>query len=92
MNQGVIDVNRFNVRKVAVLSAGVLDPSESLGILDRLFDSALYRADQHSFLLYPARELPGYLARNAVPEAQATLETLREIANLEEELGPEVTT
>jgi hypothetical protein len=57
--------------QVAVLSAGVLDPSESLGILDRLFDSALYRADQHSFLLYPARELPGYLARNAVPEAQA---------------------
>ena len=57
--------------QVAVLSSGVLDPHASLEILDRLFASDLYRADQHSFLLYPARELPGFLARNAVPADKA---------------------
>jgi hypothetical protein len=57
--------------QVAVLSAGVLDATASLVVLERLFDSALYRADQHSFLLYPARRLPGFLARNVVPEAPA---------------------
>ncbi|MBK8167259.1 MAG: hypothetical protein IPK64_15060 [bacterium] len=57
--------------QVAVLSAGVLDAAASLSVVERLFDSALYRPDQHSFLLYPARRLPGYLARNVVPEAPA---------------------
>lgn len=57
--------------QVAVLSAGVLDAAGSLAVLERLFDSPLYRPDQHSFLLYPARRLPGFLARNVVPEAPA---------------------
>jgi hypothetical protein len=29
--------------------------------------SALYRADQHSYLLYPDRQLPGFLERNVIP-------------------------
>ena len=39
-------------------------------MLDALFDSALFRPDQQSFILYPDRELPGFLDKNAVP-AQA---------------------
>jgi hypothetical protein len=57
--------------QVAALSSGVLDPHASLDILDRLFASDLYRADQHSFLLYPARELPGFLAKNSLSATRA---------------------
>ena len=53
--------------QVAVLSAGVLDAGASLDILDTLYASRLYRPDQHSFLLQPARELPAFLDKNVVP-------------------------
>lgn len=53
--------------QVAVLSSGVVDPDEAIRILTGLFEGPLYRQDQGSFLLYPARELPGFLARNTVP-------------------------
>ena len=55
--------------QVAVLSSGVLDPDEALAIVERLFESDLYRADQHSFMLYPERDRPGFLAKNVVPDA-----------------------
>jgi hypothetical protein len=55
--------------QVAGLSSGILEPEESLKILERLFDSDLYRADQRSFMLYPERRLPGFMARNLVPKA-----------------------
>ncbi|MDH3588765.1 MAG: hypothetical protein OEQ74_05115, partial [Gammaproteobacteria bacterium] len=35
-----------------------------------LFDSELFRHDQHSFLLYPDRKLPGFLEKNCVPAEQ----------------------
>ena len=53
--------------QVAVLGCGLLSPSEAVANLDALFGSPLYRPDQHSFLLYPFRERPAFLARNAVP-------------------------
>ena len=54
--------------QVAVLSSGVPDPREALAILKRLFASALYRLDQNSFMLYPDKVLPSFLARNVVPD------------------------
>src|SRR5690606_18256140 len=53
--------------QVAVLSAGLLTPAETVDLLAALRDSDLYRADQHSYLLYPDRELPGFLERNRIP-------------------------
>jgi hypothetical protein len=53
--------------QVAVLSAGLLRPAEVADLLGALRQSALYRADQHSYLLYPDRELPGFLARGVIP-------------------------
>ncbi|HDQ44137.1 MAG TPA: hypothetical protein ENN17_01395 [bacterium] len=53
--------------QVAVLSAGILTPRESLGLLDTLRRSTLYRADQESYLLYPDRTLPQFLERNRIP-------------------------
>ncbi len=54
--------------QVAVLSSGYLSAEESLEVLDALRKSTLYREDQSSYILYPNKELPGFLKRNNVPE------------------------
>ena len=53
--------------QVAVLSSGFLSASESLEVLAALKRSAMYRADQHSYLLYPNRQLPCFVDRNNIP-------------------------
>ena len=53
--------------QVAILSSGLLSAGESLALLAGLRRSALYRADQHSYILYPDRDLPGFLAKNRLP-------------------------
>lgn len=57
--------------QVAVLSSGYLSASESAALLDALRASALYRADQNSYLLYPNKQLPGFLQKNNLPPAAA---------------------
>lgn len=52
--------------QVAILSSGILSGEESLHLLTTLRNSRLYRPDQHSYILYPDRELPGFLERNCV--------------------------
>jgi hypothetical protein len=52
--------------QVAMLSAGLLDGHEALTLLSALRASVLYRADQHSYILYPDRDLPGFLVKNNV--------------------------
>ena len=53
--------------QVAVLSSGMLNPAEALRLLDALRHSALWREDQQSYMLYPNRELPGFLQKNNLP-------------------------
>ena len=53
--------------QVAVLSSGLFSASEVIDLLTALRRSPLYRADQHSYLLYPDRQLPGFLERNIIP-------------------------
>ena len=53
--------------QVAVLSSGMLSPAEALRLLDTLRHSALWREDQQSYMLYPNRELPGFLQKNNLP-------------------------
>jgi len=53
--------------QVAILSSGYLSPGESLKLLQALKRSAIYRPDQHSYLLYPNRLLPRFLERNNLP-------------------------
>ena len=55
--------------QVAVLSSGALNVEQSIDLLTSLFDSALYRSDQHTFLLYPDKPLQGFLAKNAIDMA-----------------------
>jgi len=53
--------------QVAVLSSGHLSAEESLTLLAALKRSAMYRADQHSYLLYPNRQLPRFVEKNNIP-------------------------
>ena len=55
--------------QVAALSSGLLSLDEEIVLLDALRASALYRADQASYLLYPDRDLPAFLDKNIVPTA-----------------------
>ena len=52
--------------QVAVLSSGCLPVEASLRLLNALRLSALYRGDQRSYLLYPNKQLPGFLQKNTV--------------------------
>ena len=54
--------------QVGVLSSGCLSANESLQLLDALRQSSLYRKDQNSYLLYPAKELPLFLQKNSIPQ------------------------
>jgi hypothetical protein len=53
--------------QVAALSSGAIAPPAAAALLETLFDSDIYRADQHSFMLYPDRRLPGFLEKNRIP-------------------------
>jgi hypothetical protein len=53
--------------QVAALSSGAMTPDAAAGLVESLFESDMYRADQHSFLLYPDRTLPGFLEKNRIP-------------------------
>lgn len=56
--------------QVSILSSGILTTGESLDLLRSLRKSRMYRADQHSYMLYPARIPAGFLAKNQVDAAQ----------------------
>ena len=53
--------------QVAALDAGVLSPEVSLAVLEGLRASAIYRPNQHSYRLYPDRDLPSFLEKNNLP-------------------------
>ncbi|MDX9776644.1 MAG: hypothetical protein RBT40_11975, partial [Petrimonas sp.] len=53
--------------QVAVLSSGYLTSEQALEVLDALKNSALFRPDQYSYILYPNKELPGFLEKNIIP-------------------------
>ena len=50
--------------QVSILSSGLLSAEESLSVLESLRRSSLYRADQHTYILYPDRVLPPFLVKN----------------------------
>ena len=58
--------------QVAILSSGMLSGEESLALLESMRRSKLYRADQHSYILYPDRDLPGFLEKNSITAARVS--------------------
>ncbi|MEM9987145.1 MAG: hypothetical protein AAF804_18785, partial [Bacteroidota bacterium] len=80
--QGVrIDyLNEMLEGQVAVLSSGYLSPQEVVRVLDGMKQSKLFRPDQYSYLLYPNKDLAGFLSRNQVPaEAVASSQLLQQM-------------
>ncbi|WP_309400387.1 hypothetical protein [Cerasicoccus maritimus] len=59
--------------QVAVLSAGVLSPQESIAVLESLQASRLYCPRRNSYILYADKELPAFLdmGRVAMEDAKA---------------------
>jgi len=56
--------------QVAVLSSGMLTGEESLALLESMRRGPLYRADQHSYILYPDRPLTKFLEKNRLSAEQ----------------------
>ena len=73
--------------QVAVLSSGKLTPEEALEVMDALKTSSLFREDQYSYILYPNKELPRFVAKNNIPqdkvESSKLLQKLIEDRNIE---------
>ncbi len=59
--------------QVAILSSYALTPAEAADLLDTMRHSALYRADQRSYMLYPNRRRPAFLDRNNLPAEALSL-------------------
>jgi hypothetical protein len=55
--------------QVAVLSAGYLSPKEALEVLDGMKQSALFREDQYSYILYPNKKLARFDEKNVISKA-----------------------
>ena len=67
-DEGQLRIDRLYLMlegQVAALGSGLVEPEEAAEIGAALFDSPLYSDAHRSFLLYPARELPRFLDRNA---------------------------
>lgn len=62
--------------QVAILGANFLSAKESLDLLSILKGSAMYRGDQHSYLLYPDRRLPRFVEKNNLPAASVARSAL----------------
>ncbi len=54
--------------QVAALSSGYLSSEDCLSVLDAMKESKLFREDQYSYLLYPNKDLPGFLQKNNIPK------------------------
>ncbi len=71
--------------QVAALSTDNLKAEEALHILDKLKQSAMYRADQYSYMLYPDRTLAPFIDKNNIPasfvEASALIKAMHAQGN-----------
>lgn len=64
----IAHLNEMLEGQVAVLSSCYLSPNDALKLLDSMKNSALFRADQYSYLLYPNKQLPKFLQKNKIPQ------------------------
>lgn len=51
--------------QVSILSSGLLTSDESLALLESMRRGPLFRPDQHTYILYPDKELPGFREKNS---------------------------
>lgn len=53
--------------QVAALSSGCVTSSDAVALLTSLSSSGLFREDQHSYMLYPIKQVARFLDKNNVP-------------------------
>ncbi|GHC60169.1 hypothetical protein [Roseibacillus persicicus] len=73
-DQDAFTIERLSVMlegQVAILSSGLLSPSESLTLLELLPESALRSQRHPTYLLYPDAEIPSFLECNQVSPQKA---------------------
>lgn len=84
-NGNGIDISYLDIMlegQVAVLSSGAISAEESLDILNSLKQSALFREDQYSYVLYPNKDLGMFLNKNRIPkESVQTSSLLSKLVN-----------
>ncbi|MBO4369835.1 MAG: hypothetical protein J5808_00550 [Paludibacteraceae bacterium] len=68
--------------QVAVLTSLQLSAGEAADLLDALRNSALYRADQNSYILYPAKRLATFLEKNNIPAEDAKLPVVQSMLKM----------
>jgi len=67
---GSLSIRHLNLMlegQVAILSSGHLYCNEVLELVQKLFDSKLWRPDQQSFMLYPLKNTPYFNEINIIP-------------------------
>ncbi|MFB9056810.1 hypothetical protein ACFFU9_08660 [Mariniflexile ostreae] len=62
--------------QVAVLSSGYLSAAQALDVLDGLKNSALFREDQYSYILYPNKTLARFDKKNTIPSEKVAQSNL----------------
>jgi hypothetical protein len=75
LDDGMASIGHLNEMlegQVAILSSGLLSGGESLALLESLRKGPLYCADQHSYILYPDKTLPGFLVKNTMTSEQVS--------------------
>lgn len=73
--------------QVAVLSSGFLTADQALKVLDALKKSALFREDQYSYILYPNKNLKGFLQRNFISkEVASTKNVFKKLGTIQHNL------
>ncbi len=72
----ITHLNEMLEGQVAVLGTGFLTSQEALDLLNGLRESALFRSDQHSYMLYPNEAPDGFLSKNNVPASLIEQSTL----------------
>jgi hypothetical protein len=76
--------------QVAILSAGYLSSKEALEVLDGMKQSALFREDQYSYILYPNKELARFDQKNVI--AKTAVEDSKLLTKLVDQKNTQIIT
>ena len=79
LDDNEISINRLSEMlegQVGILSSGNLSDDESLSVLDSFKSSSLFWDEQYSYILYPNKDLLGFLDKNIIPENELNKSSL----------------
>lgn len=68
----IIPLQEMLEGQVSVLGSDILKPEDAVKLIENMFDSDLYRADQQSFMLYPDKRLKSFRENNNISTADVS--------------------